>query len=338
MQRFASALETCGFGWFAPLARLSGSSDRAHEMKDFALRVGLPMLAIGALLFAWQVVATRIQVGGMALPTPGLVWDKGVEQVREWREDGAARTAHAALVAKTAAEQQMTVAEVEQFMPFQGKKLFVSQVWLSIETVFLGVGGGLLIAIPLGILCGLSGIVFTMANPLIQLFKPVSPLAWFPVVYLIINKAMTSPDPLVPKSLLIAAIVVSLCSLWPALVNTANGVANVDKDHRNVARVLNLGWFRTVWSIVLPSAMPAIFTGIRVSLGVGWMVLIAAEMMAVSPGIGGFVWDWYQSSNDVALAYLVLAVIVIGTIGFLLDRLCITAQLLLSRGAPANVR
>lgn len=338
MQRLASALETCGFGWFAPLVRLSSTADRTHELRDFATRVGLPLLAIGVLLVSWHMVASRLHVGGLALPTPGLVWEKGVEQVREWREDGAARTAHAALVAKTAAEQQMSVAEVEQFMPYQGKKLFVTQVWLSIETVFIGVGGGLLIAIPIGILCGLSGTIFTMANPLIQLFKPVSPLAWFPVVYMIINKAMTAPDPLLPKSLLIAAIVVGLCSLWPALVNTANGVANVDKDHRNVARVLNLGWFRTVWSIVLPSAMPAIFTGIRVSLGVGWMVLIAAEMMAVSPGIGGFVWDWYQSSNDVALAYLVLAVIVIGSIGFLLDRLCITAQILLSRGAPAQVR
>jgi nitrate/nitrite transport system permease protein len=223
-------------------------------------------------------------------------------------------------------------------MPYQGKRLFINQIWLSIGTVFLGVGGGLLIAIPLGILCGFSNAIFAMANPLIQLFKPVSPLAWFPVVYLIINKAVTQQDPLLPKSLLIAAIVVGLCSLWPALVNTANGVANVDKDHRNVARVLNLGWFRTVWSIVLPSAMPQIFTGIRVSLGVGWMVLIAAEMMAVSPGIGGFVWDWYQSSNDIALAYLVLAVVVIGTIGYLLDRLCITVQLLLSRGATAQVR
>jgi nitrate/nitrite transport system permease protein len=158
------------------------------------------------------------------------------------------------------------------------------------------------------------------------------------VVYLVINKAITQQDPLLSKSLLIAAIVVGLCSLWPALVNTANGVANVERDHRNVARVLNLSWLRTVWSIVLPSALPAIFTGIRVSLGVGWMVLIAAEMMAVSPGIGGFVWDWYQSSNDVALAYLVLAVIVIGSIGFLLDRMCITVQILLSRGATAQVR
>jgi nitrate/nitrite transport system permease protein len=338
MQRFATALETCGFGWFAPLVRLPGSMDRAHELKQFAVRVGLPLLAIVGVVFAWHVVASNLRVGGMALPTPGLVWDKGVEQVADWRADRVARVEHAALLEKTAAEQQMTVAEVAQFMPYQGHRLFIDQIWLSLGTVFLGVGGGLLIAIPLGILCGLSNTIFLMANPLIQLFKPVSPLAWFPVVYLVINKAITQQDPLLSKSLLIAAIVVGLCSLWPALVNTANGVANVERDHRNVARVLNLSWLRTVWSIVLPSALPAIFTGIRVSLGVGWMVLIAAEMMAVSPGIGGFVWDWYQSSNDVALAYLVLAVIVIGSIGFLLDRMCITVQILLSRGATAQVR
>ncbi len=338
MQRLASSLETCGLGWFAPLVRLPGSRDRTHEVRQFLTRVGLPLIAIATVLFAWHVLAASIQVGGMALPTPAQVWERGAEQVREWRADGVARKEHHALVARTAVEQKMTVAQVEQFMPYQGKRLFVNQIWLSLETVFLGVGAGLLIAIPVGILCGLSGSIFSMANPLIQLFKPVSPLAWFPLVYLIINRALTQPDPLVPKSMLIAAIVVALCSLWPTLVNTANGVANVDKDHRNVARVLNLGWLRTVWSIVLPSAMPAIFTGIRVSLGVGWMVLIAAEMMAVSPGIGGFVWDWYQSSNDIALSYLVLSVIVIGSIGFLLDRLCITAQILLTRGAPAQVR
>jgi nitrate/nitrite transport system permease protein len=158
------------------------------------------------------------------------------------------------------------------------------------------------------------------------------------VVYLLINRAMPQQDPLLPKSMIIAAIVVGLCSLWPALVNTANGVANVDKDHLNVARVLRLPWWKRIWSIVLPSATPAIFTGVRVSLGVGWMVLIAAEMMAVSPGIGGFIWDWYQSSNDVALAYLVLSVIVIGVIGFLLDRMCITVQMLVSRGQTAAIR
>lgn len=137
------------------------------------------------------------------------------------------------------------------------------------------------------------------------------------MVYIFVNKSMaTGQTGGVSKPFIMAAIVVCLCSLWPTLLNTANGVANVDKDYRNVARVLRLSWFATVWQIVLPASVPAIFTGIRLTLGIGWMVLIAAEMMAVSPGLGGFVWDWYQSSNDTALSYLALAVIVIGATGF----------------------
>ncbi len=338
MHRFASALDSCGLSWFAPLARIVNGGNARYELVQLLRLAGLPLLAIGLLLLTWQLVANNLRVGTLALPTPALVWEKGAEQVREWQADRVAKTEHSALVLRTAAEQGMTVAEVQQFMPYQGKKLFLSQIILSIETVFMGVAGGLVLAIPIGIICGLSSTVFQMFNPLIQLFKPVSPLAWFPVVYLLINRAMPQQDPLVPKSMLIAAIVVGLCSLWPALVNTANGVANVDKDHLNVARVLRLPWWKRIWSIVLPSATPAIFTGVRVSLGVGWMVLIAAEMMAVSPGIGGFIWDWYQSSNDVALAYLVLSVLVIGAIGFLLDRMCITLQMLVSRGQTAAIR
>lgn len=338
MNRIASALETYGFGWFAPLARLPSSPDRSHELRQFVSRVGLPLIAILGILLFWYALAVSVKLGSLALPTPWEVWDKGVAQIQEWRADRIARKEHAALVAKTAAELSMSVEEVERLMPYQGRQLFVNQVLLSLETVFFGVGGGLLIAIPVGILCGLSSSIYAMVNPLIQVCKPVSPLAWFPVVYLIINKTITQNDPLIPKSMLIAAIVVGLCSLWPALISTANGVANVERDHRNIARILKLSWSRTVWSIVLPSALPQIFTGMRVSLGVGWMVLIAAEMMAVSPGIGGFVWDWYQSSNDIAMTYLILAVLVIGAIGFLLDRLCVTVQLLLTRGAPAQVR
>jgi nitrate/nitrite transport system permease protein len=135
-----------------------------------------------------------------------------------------------------------------------------------------------------------------------------------------------------------AAVVVCMCAIWPTLLNTANGVANVDKDYLNVAKVLNLGWFSKIFRIVIPASLPQIFTGIRLSFGVGWMVLIAAEMMAVSPGLGGFVWDWYQSSNETSLSYLMLAVLVIGGIGFVLDRMMITLQKLVTPGATLTVR
>jgi nitrate/nitrite transport system permease protein len=149
---------------------------------------------------------------------------------------------------------------------------------------------------------------------------------------------MISNSGVIDKSFVIAAVVVALCALWPALINTANGVANVERDHLNVAKVLNLGFFAKIWRIILPASLPSIFTGIRLSLGIGWMVLIAAEMMAVSPGLGGFIWDWYQSSNEIALSYLVLAVVVIGGIGFFLDRIMIAVQRIISHGNTAAIR
>ncbi len=333
MKPLSHYTDLLGLTWFTPLVRLAKGEDRQYQLRQFLWIAGVPLLAITLALVAWHLAASQLKLGSLTLPTPGLVAEKAWEQVTDWRDDRAARAKHEAAILATASEQNMPVEEVRQFMPFQGKKLFIDQILLSLQTVFVGVGLAMLVAIPIGILCGLSATMSRMLDPFIQLFKPVSPLAWFPVVYLFINKLIVGNDGPISKSFLIAAIVVGLCSLWPALVNTVMGVANVEQDHLNIARVLNLPWYRRVWSIILPSSMPAIFTGIRVSLGVGWMVLIAAEMMAVSPGIGGFVWDWYQSSNDVAMAYLVLAVLVIGAIGLALDRICVTAQRLVTRGA-----
>ena len=111
-----------------------------------------------------------------------------------------------------------------------------------------------------------------------------------------------------------------LCSLWPALINTALGVASIDNDYLNVARVLKLGWWKKVRKIVIPSALPLIFTGPRLSLGVGWMVLIAAEMLAQNPGLGKFIWDEFQNGSSDSLGRIMVAVFTIGFIGFVLDR------------------
>jgi nitrate/nitrite transport system permease protein len=119
---------------------------------------------------------------------------------------------------------------------------------------------------------------------------------------------------------------VALCSLWPTLVNTAIGVHAIDKDHLNVARVLGLDWPTKVRRIVIPSALPYIFAGLRISLGVGWMVLIAAEMLAQNPGLGKFVWDMFQNGSSATLARIMVAVFTIGIIGFLLDRIMILLQ------------
>ncbi len=183
-----------------------------------------------------------------------------------------------------------------------------------------------LIAVPLGILCGLSKTMESALNPLIQIFKPVSPLAWLPIVTMVVSALYTNPSEALPKSLVVSAITVMLCSLWPTLINTALGVASIDKDLLNVGRVLQLPTGRTITKLVLPSSLPLIFTGLRLSFGVGWMVLIAAEMLAQNPGLGKFVWDEFQNGSSQSLAKIIVAVLTIGIIGFLLDRVMYALQ------------
>ena len=158
-----------------------------------------------------------------------------------------------------------------------------------------------LIAVPLGIaLRACRSTVNAAINPLVQIFKPVSPLAWLPIVTMVVSAPSTSTTPTPsPKCFVISAITVMLCSLWPTLINTALGVASIDKDLINVGRVLQARLARrSCTKLVLPSALPLIFTGLRLSLGVGWMVLIAAEMLAQNPGLGKFVWDEFQNGCE----------------------------------------
>jgi nitrate/nitrite transport system permease protein len=198
----------------------------------------------------------------------------------------------------------------------------------SLKTVFAGFMIASLIAIPIGILCGLSRTFQAAMAPLIQIFKPVSPLAWLPIVMIVVG-ALYTTDPKeawFEKSFISSAFTVALCSLWPTLSNTALGVASIDKDHLNVAKVLNLDFWTRINKIVIPSALPLIFAGLRISLGVGWMVLIAAEMLAQNPGLGKFVWDMFQNGSSQTLAQIMVAVFTIGLIGFMLDRVMTVLQ------------
>ena len=210
--------------------------------------------------------------------------------------------------------------------PYTGKPTFFDQILTSLITVFSGFLLASLIAIPIGILSGLSQTFYSAINPIIQIFKPVSPLAWLPIVTIIVSAVYVSNDPMVSKSFVTSAITVTLCCMWPTLINTAVGVAGVDKDLINVSKVLRLNPMTKIWKIVLPSAIPMIFTGLRLSLGIGWMVLIAAEMLAQNPGLGKFVWDEFQNGSSNSLGRIMVAVIVIGCIGFVLDRLMLSLQ------------
>ncbi|MAS93508.1 MAG: nitrate ABC transporter permease [Verrucomicrobiales bacterium] len=215
---------------------------------------------------------------------------------------------------------------------YQGNKTFYDQIWISLLTVAIGFIVATVVAVPIGVLCGISPMFNIAMNPLIQLFKPVSPLAWFPIVFVFTTWGIATPpsDSIWQRALFTSAGVVMLCSLWPTLINTAVGVASVDKDHLNVAKVLKLGWAKRIGKIVLPASLPLIFTGLRLSIGVGWMVLIAADMMAQNQGLGKFVWDMYQNGDTMSTAQIIVAVFVIGAIGFFLDRIMLVCQRLVT--------
>jgi len=147
----------------------------------------------------------------------------------------------------------------------------------------------------------------------------VSPLAWLPLVTMVISAVYTAADPKISKAFLVSMFTVSLCCLWPTVINTAFGVVNVNKDLINVSKVLRLNWLTHIIKIVLPSSIPMILTGLRLSIGIAWMVLIAAEMLAQNPGLGKFVWDEFQNGSSNSLGRIMAAILVIGFIGFILD-------------------
>lgn len=291
------------------------------KLKEFMVPIG----GILAFLALWAVLAPTVDTSLGSLPGPVEVAEQGVGLYNEWSATQADKAAfYDAQDARnaTAAAAGQPIQEFE----YSGAPTFVDQIWTSLATVALGFLLATIVAVPLGLVCGLSKTVNAAINPLVQIMKPVSPLAWLPIVTMVISATMTSPDPTLPKAFVISAIVVMLCSLWPTLINTAVGASSIDRDLLNVGRVLRLGWFAKLTRLVLPSSLPFIFTGMRLSLGVGWMVLIAAEMLAQNPGLGKFVWDEFQNGSSQSLARIMFAVIVIGLIGFMLDRIMMILQ------------
>jgi nitrate/nitrite transport system permease protein len=323
----ARTLETLGLGFAAPLVRALAGDEPAGNLKRFARLVGIPLFAIALFLLAWAQLAPRVETSLGALPGPAQVWAQAVvlheDHVRDQEKQAAFYARQEARNAELAAAGRADEVKVRDYT---GKPTFYAQIWTSIRTVMFGFALATLVAVPLGILCGLSPSVNLGLTPIIQIFKPVSPLAWLPIVTMVVSAVYTSDDPALPKSFLVSAITVTLCSLWPTLINTGLGVASIDRDLVNVGRVLKLSTWTKVTKLVLPSALPLIFTGLRLSLGVGWMVLIAAEMLAQNPGLGKFVWDEFQNGSSDSLARIMVAVLTIGLIGFLLDRIMFAIQ------------
>lgn len=301
----------------------------------------LLMPVVGLLLFLalWNGVAKTIDTSLGQFPGPAQVWEQSLTLINEhFAQRDKASDFYARQEERNAERLAKDPGFEPKIRPFTGAPTFFDQIWTSLYTVMVGFVIASIVAVPVGILCGLSRSAYSAMNPLIQIFKPVSPLAWLPLVTMVVSAVYVSEDPMFSKSFITSAFTVSLCCLWPTLINTAVGVSNIDSDLVNVSKVLRLKPLSHVQKIVLPASIPMIFTGLRLSLGIGWMVLIAAEMLAQNPGLGKFVWDEFQNGSSESLARIMVAVITIGIIGFLLDRLMLSVQRLVSWDKNAVLR
>lgn len=260
-----------------------------------------------------------------SLPSPAQVWDAYKTLLADHY---VIRADKEAFKEKTAVLNAKRIANGEDPIVYTGRPSFVDQIFTSIKTVFAGFLLALIIAVPIGIVIGLSKTLRSSVNWLIQIFKPVSPVVWFLLVFMIVKTFTKNSN--TDSAFIICFISVGLCSMWATLVNTAMGVSSVDKDYINVAKVLKLGPFQKIFKVILPSSLPLIFTGLRITLSVAWMVLIAIELLAQSPGLGSFVWEEFQNGANDSNSKIIAAMFVIGIIGFMLDRLMLTIQKMVS--------
>lgn len=299
----------------------------------------VPLAALLVFLAIWQISAASIITSLGQVPGPSQVFTQASVLVDEHFQDREkAEKFYERQVERNAKKLENNPEAKVKIRPYTGNPTFIDQIGTSLVTVLTGFFIASLIAIPIGIVGGLSSTAHKAMNPLIQIFKPVSPLAWLPIVTIIVSAVYTSADPLFTKSFVTSAITVTLCCIWPTIINTTLGVSSVDKDLMNVSRVLRLSWTTNIIKIVIPSSVPMIFAGLRLSLGIGWMVLIAAEMLAQNPGLGKFVWDEFQNGSSNSLARIMVAVFVIGFIGFLLDLVMLKLQRKVSWDKASEIR
>lgn len=179
--------------------------------------------------------------------------------------------------------------------------------WYSLVLVAKGYALALLLGTPLGFLLGMSRLFSRSFDPLVQILRPVSPLAWLPLGLVLFQKSEPA-----------AVFTIAICAMWPTVLNTALGVRSIPQDYLNVAKVLGLSRMKTLFKVMIPAAMPYIFTGFRLSLGIAWLVIVAVEMLTGAPGVGGFLWQEY---NSLIYEHILLCIVTIGLVGFALDRL-----------------
>jgi nitrate/nitrite transport system permease protein len=245
----------------------------------------LPLIGIGIVVVVWALSSAT---WAKELPSPAKTWEKSKEYVLD----------------PFAKRGEMD----------QGILRFT---WHSLVLVAKGYAIALLIGTPLGFCLGLSKAFTKTFDPIIQILRPVSPLAWLPLgLVLFLNAGKQASE-------LGALFTIAICAMWPTVLNTAVGVRAVPQDYLNVARVLKLSRTKTLFKVLIPATLPYMFTGFRLSLGIAWLVIVAAEMLTGRPGVGGFLWQEY---NALIYEHIILCIITIGLVGYVLDRLMSVVQ------------
>src|SRR5216684_4778933 len=250
-------------------------------MKKFRLDwLVLPLIGIVAVILLWQVSSST---WAKELPSPARTWTASKDYIlKPFEKRG----------------------EMDQGI--------LRFTWYSLVLVAKGYAIALIIGTPLGFLLGLSKTFTHTFDPIIQILRPVSPLAWLPlglVLFLSFGKQASE---------LGALFTIAICAMWPTVLNTAVGVRSIPQDFLNVAKVLKLSRSKTLFKVLIPATLPYMFTGFRLSLGIAWLVIVAAETLTGRPGVGGFLWQEY---NALIYEHIILCILTIGVVGFILDRL-----------------
>ena len=240
----------------------------------------LPLIGVGVMLLLWQLSCST---WAKELPSPLKTWASSKDYIlKPFEKRG----------------------EMDQGI--------LRFTWYSLVLVAKGYALALIIGTPIGFFLGLSKTFTKTFDPIIQVLRPVSPLAWLPLGLVLFMSAGKN------ASELGALFTIAICAMWPTVLNTAVGVRAVPQDYLNVAKVLKLSRTKTLFKVLIPATLPYMFTGFRLSLGIAWLVIVAAEMLTGRPGVGGFLWQEY---NALIYEHIILCIITIGVVGFILDRL-----------------
>jgi nitrate/nitrite transport system permease protein len=258
--------------------------------KDFAANLIPPLVMIALILVVWQILCSK---QGATLPSPSKIWMEARDLI------------------------------VDPFFVAGPQDIGLGwRVLTSLQRVAIGYGFAAVIGVLLGALVGQSVWAMRGLDPIFQILRTISPLAWLPISLAAFRDSQPS-----------AIFVIFITAVWPIIINTAVGIRNIPQDYRNVAAVLRLNHFEFFVKVMIPSAAPYIFTGLRIGIGLSWLAIVAAEMLTGGVGIGFFIWDAWNSSR---LSDIVVALVYIGGIGFVLDRIVAFLATVVTRGTSAN--